>query len=484
LLCDLIFGLPFNFLGLNGVVLSAALAIALSFTWSYQMARLRGSSMAVTLMLLVLSIETCSIHWSARPHVFTYLLFLACYYECFIAQSSLKWRASKLAIIMAVWGNMHGSYPLGVAMIICRAGGDFLQHSAESRSSGSLSATAGRDNSATAFGASAASAESNTSAGSTATEIKSAAASNTPESVTAPESSSASSCSNWKVKDSIITLAVAILASCLNLRGPAFIQYILSYLSSSKIRANSDEWRSLDFIFGAPAWSFIALMLFLFCMWVYAKTKPRLGEFAYVLFLLCSSIYAMRLIPYFALAALPAMAVQAGELSTSRLLLHTPFLGKFLAADQRASSSEFKLSKSFPLWICLAAAMSAVFLFAPALRINDFDPAQMPVRASDYMKANAISGLGFAKDNWGAYLYWKLKVPIFIDDKTDFYSQDLLSDYTKIFMTTPGWQKSFAKYPFSYLLIPPGLPLQYLLTDQVPGWKESYSSSDAVLFTK
>jgi hypothetical protein len=459
LLCDLIFGVPFNWLGLNGVVLTAAIAIALSFTWSYQIARLRGSSIAVSLLALVLAIETCSIHWSARPHVFTYLFFLASYYECFIANSSAKLRALKLGIIMLLWGNTHGSFPLGIAMIVLRTIGDFIETQTQRQVLLARDISAGCEK-----------------------EMDGSAASNSTFSVVA------NCCSTttfyWTVKEGLYTLAIALMACCLNLRGPAFIQYILSYLSSAKIHANSDEWRSFDFVFAAPAWSFIALLALLFFMWVYAKTKPRLAEFIYILFLLCSSLYAMRLIPYFALAVLPAMAVQAAELIAAQWSLHAPLLGSFLAADLRASASEFKLSQSAPLWIALSAIVSAVFLFSPALHISDFDPAQMPVRAVDYLKAHAVTGLGFAKDNWGAYLYWKLNRPIFIDDKTDFYSQNLLDDYTKIFLTTPGWQASFAKYPFQYVLIPPGLPLQFLLRDQKSIWQESYNSGDAVVFTR
>jgi hypothetical protein len=424
LLCDLLFGLPFQALGLNWIVLTAALAITLSITWSYQMARRRGAGLAGALAAMVLALEACSVHWSARPHVFTYLFFLVCYYECFAANGSWRRRALVLSVIMLVWGNSHGSFALGLAMIACRALGDLAQSKSVNQA-GNL----------------------------------------------------------WTGRQSAIIFFSAFLASCLNVRGAGFINYVLAYLASPKIQAQSDEWRSIDFSFAGPVWSFIALACLLFTLWVYSKVKPKLGEFAFMTFLFFASIYAMRLIPYFALAVLPAMATQAGELRLRESLLSVPCLGKLLAANNRASQSELELLKSRWLFAGMAAVLSLIFLLAPPFRISDFDPARMPVGAVNYIKDHGISGLGFTKDNWGSYLYWRLKSPIFIDDRTDFYSQKVLDDYTAIFLSIPGWQNNLAKYPFQFILIPRGLPLEFILRNE-QSWKCCFEDRTAALFTR
>lgn len=430
LLCDLLFGIPFAAFGLNWVVLSSALAIAFSTAWSYQIARLRGAGVFGGMVALIIAFEACTIHWSARPHIFTYLLFIACYYECFVAQRPLKLRLIVMSLIMILWGNLHGSFPLGILMIVFRAIGDFVE-----RRSGNLH------------------------------ELLN---------LVEPQL--------WNVKQSLLLLLCSAIGVSLNVRGFAFINYVLGYLSSTKIHANSDEWRSIDFSLAAPAWSFIALATIVIFFWVYSKSKPKFGEFAYILFLFCTSLYAMRLIPYFAIAALPAMAVQMGELRTRESLQTVPLIGKLLSADNRASQSELGLLKQRWLMLGLIVVVSAIFLFAPPFKISDFDPTRMPVKAVNFIKDHGIKGLGFTKDNWGAYVYWRLGEPIFLDDKTDFYSQQLLDDYTAIFMTNPGWEKSLKKYHFKYVLIPRGLPLEFMLNhDQ--SWKRVYEDGTAVLFT-
>lgn len=425
LLCDLIFGIPFPWLGLNWVVLSSAIAIAVSLCWSYQMARARGIGLLAAFTALVLALEACTVHWSARPHVFTYLLFIASYYESFIAERSLRVRIISLSTIMFLWGNLHGSFPLGLLMIGFRAASDFMEKRVFNAATSLL----------------------------------------------------------WKANESIIILACAIVAACLNIRGAGFLQYVLGYLSSNKIQAHSDEWRSIDFMFAAPVFSFLGLFTLLILGWVYAKTKPKLGEFGYMIFLFCSSLYAMRLIPYFALAALPAMATQMGEIFRKEELCKLPFLGKLLKSDKSASEAELVLQKQRWTVCGISSAIALVYLLSPAFRVADFDAARLPVKAVDYLKQHNIKGLGFVKDNWGSYLYWRTKQGIFLDDKTDFYSQKLLDDYTSIFMTNPGWEKSLDKYQFNYVLIPRGLPLEFILTKD-SRWNKVFEDSTAVLFLR
>lgn len=437
LLCDLLFGIPFPYLGLNWVVLTSALAISLALTWSYQIARIRGAGLLTTLVTLIIVIETCTVHWSARPHVFTYLLFIACYFETFVAARTIKARAIILSIIMVIWSNLHGSFPLGILMVAARCFGDFV---------GSL-------------------------------YHKTRSTFEQDSTVAKPQ------VDEWGRRQSLILLICTIIASCLNIRGATFLQYVIGYLTSPKIQAHSDEWRSIDFSFAAPVWSFLALSMMLIFVWVYSKTKPRLGEFCYMIFLFCASLYAMRLIPYFALASVVAMSAQFGELRLRNSLLGMPIIGKIINADNRASESELSLSRQRWLFIALAALLSLCFLLLPTTRVNDFDPDRMPVKAVDYLRDHKIDGLGFVKDNWGAYVNWRLNQAIFIDDKTDFYSQTLVDDYTTIFMTTPGWEEVLSKYHFNYVLIPKGLPLEFMLS-QKQEWNKVYEDPVAVLFIK
>ncbi len=452
LLCDLIFGLPFSVFGLNWVVLASSVAIALAFVWSYQMARSRGSGLLPTLILMIVSMEACTVHWSARPHVFSYLLFLAAYYQCFIAATNLKKNCAILALIFFLWANLHGSFPLGLMMIGMRAVGDLWE--------GFIAKFAVVESQTKGFSDSDEAAETDT-----ASYIDS------------------SSANRWTLKEALAIVISCVVACCINVRGASFLTYVIEYLTNPKIQFHSDEWRSLDFSLGLPAWSFLILCFALLCVWVYAKNKPRIGEFLFLAALCCSSIYAMRLVPYFALAVIPAAAAQLANLQNSKTANSLPIVKSILATDKQASLAEKNSAKLSWVHLILVLAMSAAFLFVPAFKIADFDPTRLPVQATNYLQKHKVTGLGFTKDNWGAYLYWRLGESIFLDDKTDFYSQNLLDDYMTIFMTKPGWQQVLDKYKFAYILIPTGLPLQFDL-EKMSGWKQVFSDPGSVLFVR
>lgn len=463
LLCDMLFGLPFPALGIGWVVLSSSIAIALSFAWSYQIGRKRGAGILSGLLILLFAIEACTIHWSARPHLFSYLLFLATFYECFVVERALKQKCIWLFAIILLWANLHGSFFLGLMMIGMRAIGDLLQSF--------RTAPAGTDASAKEIQSE------------ISTETQESSSKADPDASSKLQIEEAQKQQAWTLRYSAIVIFCALIASCLNIRGAAFVSYVISYLLNPKIQFHSDEWRSIDFAFGLPVWSFLVLCFILFACWVYGKEKPRLGEFLFMSALACASIYAMRLVPYFALAALPAVAAQIPTVRSHLARLHWKFLDTMLAFEDRAGNSELKTSRSALPFLIATAIISVQFLFLPALKINDFDPARMPVAASDYMLKNKITGLGYCKDNWGSYMYWKLKEPIFVDDKTDFYSQKLLDDYTAILFTKPGWQQVLDGYNFKYVLIPPGLPLQFSL-NEMKGWKNVFQDQSAVLFIR
>ena len=517
LLCDLIFGLPFPQWGMNWVVLTSSIAIALSFAWSYQMGRMRGSGLLPTLLVMLVAMEACTVHWSARPHVFSYLLFLACYYVCFLAHASIKKTCIYLGTIFFLWANLHGSFPLGLMMVGMRIAGDLWERllavSSVSATSNLALETGGkfesaqgqslvafskpesahnqpvtisesesaRDQQIDAFSKSEPARDQSVEAASKSEPrnypleaVSSVDATDDRQDL--PEKYSA-----WGLKGSILIVVSCVVACCLNVRGASFLTYVYTYLTSPKIQFHSDEWRSLDFSLGLPAWSFLLLCFVMFITWVYSKSKPRIGEFLFMSALLCSSIYAMRLVPYFALAVLPAVGAQIAYFQQSKLANALPILKSVLAVDRQASFGEIRSAKNAWVHSVFAIVIALAFLFAPNFKVPDMDPMRMPVGASNYLKEHHVTGLGFTKDNWGSYLYWKLGEPIFLDDKTDFYSQKLLDDYMTIFMSKPGWPAVLDSYKFKYILIPTGLPLQYDLQKSAQ-WKEVFNENGTVLF--
>lgn len=434
LFCDLIFGIGAFTNSLNWVVLSSALAISLAFTWSYQMARARGSGMLGSLFLLLLALEASTMHWSARPHLFSYLCLLISYYLVFIKCNLQGRNLAWLSLLFVCWSNLHGSFVLGILMLVC--------------------AIVGRQQ---------------------------------------------------EIGNGLRALAVVVISSCLNLRGMSFFSYVAGYISSSSIAFNSDEWRSLDFSLGVPVWAFLLLAFITILGFVYSHRKPPLGEFLFLGALFGVSLYAMRMIPYFALIAVPAIAYASvsgrwsgpepvheleitsatgvlKEAATSPTRMVGGFTRNLLQLESRLSERELSTQKFWPFYVGAAAVMSFAFLLLPSLKIQDFDPVRLPVRSVDVLK-NANLKFGFVRDNWGDYLYWRTRKPVFIDDKTDFYPKYFLQDYSAIYHCYPGWSGLLDRYGFQFILVPKGLPLAYFLKT-IPDWRLDSEDDCSVLFVR
>jgi len=417
LLSDLILGGAQDLFGLNGVVLVAALAIGLVLTWSYQFGRVRGIGVISGLLLLILAMTTTSIHWSARAHVFSYVPFMILYFILFVSDLPAKLRYPLLMATMCTWSNLHGSFVLGLFMILCALLGDVIS----------------------VF-----------------------------QSKTKDVGTSA-------LRSHGLDLVVAVLGASLNVRGLGFFKYVYDYANNPVIRFNSEESRSLDVTIGLPIYAFLLLMLIAVSVWTYTRKLPKPPELLLTLALFFGGIYSMRIVPYFALIAMPVIATSWSSLK-ERLLVHADRikpLAKFLSLEEKLNPQESTDFKTYQRAYILFAAAVILWLYVPMFKVHDYDPARLPVDATTWLANKNLAGLGFNPDNWGDYLYLRRQKPVFIDDKGDFYSADFDKEYVTVYTGAEGWQKVVDKYKIDWLMLPNALPLVTLLKND-PSWSSDY----------
>ncbi|MBI3163444.1 MAG: hypothetical protein HYZ24_02085 [Chloroflexi bacterium] len=128
-LSGVLFYLAYLANGEIGIVLLSALALALTFTLIYE-DRSKHAGLNLTVMILVvLGAGVSSLHWIARPHLFTMLLLsvwivltnkLAC-------GENIRWWI--FPTLMLLWNNIHGEYISGLLVTVSYLGGwlwDFL----------------------------------------------------------------------------------------------------------------------------------------------------------------------------------------------------------------------------------------------------------------------------------------------------------------------------------------------------------------------
>ena len=112
-LAQVIFAGSHQLLSLGGPVLVVALLIAGTFSFIYRESSQRSQMPLTSLVLTILAAAASSIHWLARPHVFTFL-FLAIWTSLLEqVQKDKKVSSWSFAILMLIWANTHGAFIAG-----------------------------------------------------------------------------------------------------------------------------------------------------------------------------------------------------------------------------------------------------------------------------------------------------------------------------------------------------------------------------------
>lgn len=116
-LAGVVFYAIYNFLGLDGVVLLAALLLAATFLLVYEESLRLSRARLAALGLTAWGAAVTSLHWITRPHLFT-MLFFALY---LVWANKLQRGESKrfwlFPLTMLLWSNMHGEFIAGLLVL-------------------------------------------------------------------------------------------------------------------------------------------------------------------------------------------------------------------------------------------------------------------------------------------------------------------------------------------------------------------------------
>ena len=96
-------------MGLSGDVLLIAILIASTFTLTYREMIRRNVFRVLALVVAIVAASASSLHWSARPHIFTFL-FIALWTYLLENRSNKVWL---FPLIMLIWANTHGAFIAG-----------------------------------------------------------------------------------------------------------------------------------------------------------------------------------------------------------------------------------------------------------------------------------------------------------------------------------------------------------------------------------
>src|SRR5205807_6598032 len=117
--------------GLQAVVLFSILLLSIIFTLLFLLVRRRANAI-VSIGITILAAGAASIHWLARPHLFT-LLFLVLFYAALeqVREGRTRFAGvpilAALPVITILWTNLHGGFFAGALMIGAYGAGEVLR---------------------------------------------------------------------------------------------------------------------------------------------------------------------------------------------------------------------------------------------------------------------------------------------------------------------------------------------------------------------
>ncbi len=420
--------------GLNGVVWLTALGIAAVFAWLFRLLVIRGTNFFFALLLTLLALSASTIHFLARPHVWSWLFTLAWFWILDSTERNtllgLHDRRDRslwlLPVLMMIWANVHGGFLLGFVLL-----GIFWLSALWIL----LTAKKSRIESVALWFA-----------------------------------------ARKRLRRLTWLGLVSVLASLVNPYGWKLYQHIYSYLTDSFLMDHIDEFQSPNF-HGIAQKCFLALLLVAMAVLAVRGRELRLSSLLVALFAVYAGLTASRNLPISAIL----LAMIAGPL--------VPAIGLFDQFAEEKSVIESGLTRH--LWP--AIAVLATFVIAThggrvgsdQIMNAHFGPKRMPVEAVNYLLAHDIVGPVLAPDYWGGYLIYRLypRVRVVVDDRHDFYGPEFLKFYVRMIHVEQGWQDFLQEQQPRCILLPRNSALANILL-KTNGWKVIYTDELSIAFVK
>ena len=422
--------------GLAALCLFAAVLLSTTFALLYRLAR-RKADPIVALAVTMAGAAASSVHWLARPHLFT-LLFTVLFLMVLERERDGRRRFCGLSFLVVlpiatvIWTNLHGGFVAGILIVGAYAAGELLRMAFAPGAAERLAAWAA-------------------------------------------------------ARRYLMACLGCVAASLLN---PYFYHlhaHVLDYLRDPYQSEFIMEFLSLSF--HHPVAIFFEALLLAAAVTAAGNLSER-NFIDPVLMALWAhgSLLAARNIPIFAIVATPPVAAAAQRWIES--LPQSSAAGWFRSASKRylAVAAEFAETDAISRWhpaSALGVLLVGALLFAPhppAKFQAEFSPKSFPAAAVNTLGADPSARI-FAYDQWGDYLIYRLfpQVRVFIDGRSDFYGADFEKAAMGIESVKYDWEQTFGRYGINTVLISPGTPLAGALK-QSSRWRLVYDDGVAVVF--
>ena len=406
-LADVVDAVLFRWAGLKGVVLATGVMLAIFGTTLVRRMNWRGVHLLLAMLVSLLSIGASSIHFLARPHVFTMLLLSVSVWIIEADRVRTSRRIWLLVPLTAMWTNLHGGFLALIAVLGLTAVGTGVE----------VWLGNGRT-----------------------------------------------------LRDTLRYLqltAACAAASLINPYGWNLHVHIAEYLRSDWIRAAVQEFQSPVFR-DESMLQFEGLLLTGLLVAAALFRRRQVVEGLWIVFWAHMALGSVRHVPIFVTVAGPVIAWEVGSwwsrwTASAKKSSVVGILNQ-MAAD---AGGAFRRTSLLP-WVVVGGL---VLLGEPMHWPKDFPAEMFPTQmVHDNLELISQSRV-FTTDQWGDYLiFTNPSQKVFMDGRSDFYGPEIGKDFLRIASGHWEWRRLLAKYDLNLVLMATSEGIVQLLK-QDPGWR-------------
>jgi hypothetical protein len=412
--------------GWNGVVLVAATLIATIYWLLHRQLLADGCDALLATVLVLVAMLAASMHWLARPLLFTHLLTLVFAWQLRGFQQgrvSARQVFFSLPPLMVLWVNLHGAFMTGLVLVAM---------------------------------------------------------------YTLGSACSAWRQSNSYMK--AITLAVLLLfclaASFANPNGWKLHAQILSFLHSPELSNLTTEFASPSFhTVGMQGFLLLLLMLGVTLMVV----RPPLSATEVLLVggWGCFTLFSARNVPIFTLVVTPLLGHWLTNFA--RTERRSPWWQHYHKWAERVTTLDRAAGNAVPIGAAIVCML--LILAIPRIAGSDpvltteFPSRRYPTGAVTHLREypEIVHGEMFNSFFWGGYLEFALpERNAFFD--AEFYNVELWRDFQTMDEPKRGWEDAFTKYRIGWTILPLQHPLNRIL-ELNPHWSLVFSNQQTLVFS-
>jgi hypothetical protein len=427
-LTDVIYAALFQMGGLKAIVLASGLMIGLFAVIVLRYTLWRGANMLVAVFTTLLAVGASSMHFLARPHLFTLLLVPACLWVLEADRKEKTRWLWALIPVTALWTNLHGGFVIFLALIALLVAGSAL----EAWRGVDLGVDLG--------------------------------------------------VARWAaVRRYGMLLLGCSLASLINPYGIRLHAHIFEYLRADWIQNIVQEFQAPTFR-NEGQLQYEALLLGGLILIGFLLQQRRYTEALWILFLAHASLISVRHAPIYATVAAPLIACQLSQWwSASAARMKKSAAWRILHQMGTDLTPGFRRTSVWPAVFILAL----VVLDTPLKWPRDF-PSEVFPTARIHQHADVVAiGRLLTTDQWGDYIIYSFypRQHVFVDGRSDFYGEAFASQYLHLLQGAYDWRAIMDRNGFNVALLPAAWPLSSLLK-QDPSWRVAADDQRSVLFQR